>query len=99
MVKAIKNLHIHATKQAEVAADIHSKFARKYKCIILDRLKPDLIGLLPSEDVFWWRGGVKTHLFFYFLFNVKEDMTMKKKLLDEVKLKPIFKPVERVETN
>ena len=59
MVKARWDVHIYSTKQAEVVAYIQSKFARKYKCIVLDRLKLDLIGLLASEDVFQWRGGGK----------------------------------------
>ena len=64
MVKAMWDSHIYTTKQAEVAADIQSKFAKKYKCVVLDKLKLDLSGLLASEDVFQWRGGGKTHLFF-----------------------------------
>ena len=63
MVKAMWDSHIYATKQVEVAAVIQSKFVRKYKSIVLDKLKPDLSGLLASEDVFQWRGGGKTHLF------------------------------------
>ena len=52
MVKAMWDSHIYATNQASVAAYIQSKFAGKYKCIVLDKLRPDLIGLLASEDVF-----------------------------------------------
>ena len=74
--------HIYATKQAEVTADIQRKFARKYKCILVDKLRPDLSGLLASEDVFQWRGGGKTHMFFYFLFDKQEDRTVKADLLD-----------------
>ena len=46
MVKAMWDFHIYATKQAEVATDIQSRFAKKYK------LKPYLSDLLASEDVF-----------------------------------------------
>ena len=52
MVKVMWDSHIYATKQGEVAADIQSKFARKYKCIVLDKLKPNLSGLLANEYVF-----------------------------------------------
>ena len=99
MVKAMWNSHIYATKQAEVAADIQSKFAKKYKCVIPDKLRPDLFGLLASEDVFQWRGGGKTHLFFYFFFDKQEDRIVKADLLDEVRLKRIFEPLEAVEPN
>ena len=66
VVKAMWDAHVYATNQASVAADIQSKFARKYKCVVLDKLRPDLAGLLASEDFYQWRGGGKTHLFFYF---------------------------------
>ena len=52
MVKAMWDFHIYATNQASVAADIQSKFVEKYKCVVLDKLKPGLAGLLASEDVF-----------------------------------------------
>ena len=52
VVKAMWDAHIYATNQASVAADIQSKFAGKYKCVVLDKLRPDLVGLLASEDVF-----------------------------------------------
>ena len=93
MVKAIWNSHIYATKQAEVAAIIYSKFARKYKYVVLDKLRPNLSSLLASKDVFHWRGGGKTHLFFYFFFNKQEDRTIYADLLDKVRLKRIFKPL------
>ena len=86
MVKAMWNSHIYATNQASVAADIQSKFVGKYKCIVLDKLRPDLAGLLASEDVFQWRGGGKTHLFFYLLFDKQEDKSVKPDLLDKVRL-------------
>ena len=73
VVKAMWDAHIYATNQASVAADIQSKFAGKYKCVVLDKLRPDLAGLLASEDVYQWRGGGKTHLFFYFLFDKQEN--------------------------
>ena len=98
MVKAMWDSHIYATKQGEVTTDIQSKFAGKYKCVVLDKLRPDLTGLLPSEDVYQWRGG-KTHLFFYFFFDKQEDMTVKPDLLDKVRLKCIFKPLEAAESN
>ena len=62
MVKAMWDSHIYTAKQAKVAADMQSKFARKYKCVVLDRLKPDIARLLSNEDVFEWRGGGKTHI-------------------------------------
>ena len=99
MVKAMWDFRIYAKKQVEVAADIQSKFARKYKCIVLDKLKLDLFGLLASEDVFQWKGGGKTHLFFYFLFDKMEDRAVKAGLLDEARLKCIFKPLEAAEPN
>ena len=52
MVKALWDLHIYATEQAKVAVNIQSKFAREYKCIVLDRLRPNIAGLIGSEDVF-----------------------------------------------
>ena len=91
--------HIYATKQALVVADIQSKFVGKYKCVVLDKLRPDLTGLLANEDVFHWRGSGKTHLFFYFFFDKQEDRTVKANLLDEVKLKCIFEPLEAAEPN
>ena len=99
MVKAMWNSHIYATNQASVAADIQSKFAGKYKCVVLDKLRLDLAGLLASEDVFQWRGGGKTHLFFYFLFDKQEDRSVKPDVLDEVRLKRIFEPLEAAEPN
>ena len=63
VVKAMWDSHIYTTNQASVAADIQSKFAEKYKCVVLDKLRPDLAGLLASEDVFQWRGGGKTPIF------------------------------------
>ena len=99
VVKAMWDAHIYATNQASVAADIQSKFAGKYKCVILDKLRPDLGGLLASEDVYQWRGGGKTHLFFYFLFDKQEDRSVKPDLLDEVRLRHIFEPLEAAEPN
>ena len=99
MVKAMWDAHVYATNQASVAADIQSKFAGKYKCVVLDKLRPDLAGLFASEDVYQWRGGGKTHLFFYFLFNKQEDMSVKPDLLDEVTLRRIFEPLEAIEPN
>ena len=99
VVKAMWDVHIYATNQASVAADIQSKFAGKYKCVELDKLRPDLAGLLASEDVFQWRGGGKTHLFFYFLFDKQEDRSVKLVLLDEVRLRCIFEPLEAAEPN
>ena len=99
VVKAMWDAHIYATNQASVAADIQSKFAGKYKCVILDKLRPELTGLLASEDVFQWRGGGKTHLFFYFLFDKQEDRSVKPDLLDEVRLRCIFEPLEAAEPN
>ena len=99
VVKAMWDAYIYATNQASVAADIQSKFAGKYKCVVLDKLRPDLAGLLASEDVFQWRGGGKTHLFFYFLFDKQEDRSVKPDLLDEVRLKRIFEPLEAAEPN
>ena len=99
MVKAMWDSHIYATKQAEVAANIQSKFARKYKCVVLDKLRLDLSSLLTSEDVFQWIGGGRTHLFFYFCFDKQEDRTIKGDLLNEVRLKSIFEPLEAAETN
>ena len=52
IMRAIWNSHRYATNQASVAADIQRKFAEKYKCIVLDKLRPDFVGLLASEDVF-----------------------------------------------
>ena len=52
VVKAMWDAHIYATNQASVAADIQSKFVGKYKCVVLDKLRPNLAGLLASEDVF-----------------------------------------------
>ena len=52
IVKAMWDSHISATNQALVVVDIQSKFARKYKCVVLDKLRPDLTSLLDSEDVF-----------------------------------------------
>ena len=52
MVKAMWDSYIYATNQASVAADIQSKFAGKYKYVVLDKLRPDLAGLLANEDVF-----------------------------------------------
>ena len=66
---------------------------------MLDKLRPNVAGLLASEDVFQWRGGGKTHLFFYFLFDKQEDRSVKPDLLDEVRLKRIFEPLEAVEPN
>ena len=99
MVKVMWDAHIYATKQAEVASDIQSKFARKYKCVVLDRLRPDIAGLIGSEDVFQWRGGGKTHLFFYFLFDAKDEMPVKAEVLDESKMNRIFEPLEGSERN
>ena len=99
VVKAMWDAHIYATNQALVAADIQSKFAGKYKCVVLDKLRPELAGLLASEDVFQWRGGGKTHLFFYFLFDKQEDRFVKRDLLDEVRLRRIFEPLEAAEPN
>ena len=99
VVKAMWDSHIYATNQASVAADIQSKFAGKYKCVVMDKLRPDLAGLLANEDVFQWRGGGKTHLFFYFLFDKQEDRSVKPDLLDEVRLTRIFEPLEAVESN
>ena len=86
VVKAMWDGHIYATNQALVVADIQSKFAGKYKCVVLDKLRLDLAGLLASKDVSQWRGGGKTHLFFYFLFDKQEDRSVKPDLLDEVTL-------------
>ena len=99
MVKAMWDALIYTTNQASVAVDIQSKFARRYKCVILDKLRPDLAGLLASEDVFQWRGGGKTHLFFYFLFDKQEVRSVKPDLLDEVRLRRIFEPLEAAEPN
>ena len=99
VVKAMWDSHIYATNQASVVADIQSKFAGKYKCVVLDKLRPDLASLLASEDVFQWRGGGKTHLFFYFLFDKQEDRSVKPDLLDKVRLKRIFEPLEAAEPN
>ena len=99
IVKAMWDSHIYATKQPSVAGDIQSKFAGKYKCVVLDKLRPDLASLLASEDVFQWRGGGKTLLLFYFLFDKQEDRTVKVDLLDKVRLKRIFEPLEAVEPN
>ena len=99
VVKAMWDAHIYATNQASVAADIQSKFTGKYKCVVLDKLRPDLAGLLASEDVFQWRGGGKTHLFFYFLFDKQEDRSVKPDLLDDVRLRRIFEPLEAAEPN
>ena len=99
VVKAMWDAHIYATNQALVAADIQSKFAGKYKCVVLDKLRPDLTGLLTSEDVFQWRGGGKAHLFFYFLFDKQEDRSVKLDLLDEVRLRRIFEPLKAAEPN
>ena len=99
VVKAMWDAHIYATNQALVAADIHSKFAGKYKYVVLDKLRPDLAGLLASEDVYQWRGGGKTHLFFYFLFDKHEDRSVKPDLLDKVRLRRIFEPLEAAEPN
>ena len=99
VVKAMWDSHIYATNQALVAADIQSKFTRKYKCVVLDKLRPDLAGLLASEDVFQWRGGGKTHLLFYFLFDKQEDRSVKPNLLDKVRFKRIFEPLEAAEPN
>ena len=52
IMKAMWDSHIYATKQALIAMDIQSKFAGKYKCAVLDKLRPDLAGLLASEDVY-----------------------------------------------
>ena len=52
VVKAMWDAYIYATNQTSVAADIQSKFTGKYKCVVLDKLRPDLTGLLASEDVF-----------------------------------------------
>ena len=52
VVKAMWDSHIYATNQTSVATDIQSKFVGKYKCVVLDKLWPDLTGLLASEDVF-----------------------------------------------
>ena len=99
VVKAMWDAHIYATNQASVAADIQSKFAGKYKCVVLDKLRPDLAGLLASEDVFQWRGGGKTHLFFYFLFDKQEDRSVKPDLHDEMRLRRIFEPLEAAKPN
>ena len=99
VVKSMWDFHIYATNQASIAVDIQSKFVGKYKCVVLDKLRPDLAGLLASEDVFQWRGGGKTHLFFYFLFDKQEDRSMKLDLLDEMRLKRIFEPLEAAEPN
>ena len=99
MVKAMWDAHIYATNQASVAVDIQSKFVGKYKCVVLDKLRPDLAGLLASEDVYQWRGGGKTHLFFYFLFDKQEDKSIKPDLFDEVRFRRIFEPLEAVEPN
>ena len=99
MVKAMWDSHIYATKQAQVGVDIQRKFTGKYKCIVLDKLRPDLVGLFGNEDVFLWRDGGKIHLFFYFLFDKQEDRIVKPDLLDEVRLKHIFKPLEAAERN
>ena len=63
------------------------------------RQTPDLAGLLASKDVYQWRGGGKTHLFFYFLFNKLEDRYVKLDLLDEVRLRRIFEPLEAAKPN
>ena len=55
VVKAMWDSHIYATNQASIAVDIQSKFAGKYKCVVLDKLRLDLVDLLASEDVFQWR--------------------------------------------
>ena len=99
VVKAMWDFHIYTTNQALVAADIQSKFVGKYKCIVLDKLRPNLASLLASEGVFQWRGGGKTHLFFYFLFDKQEDRFFKPDLLDKVRLKRIFEPLEAAESN
>ena len=99
MVKAMWDAHIYAINQASVAEDIQSKFVGKYKCVVLDKLRPDLTDLLANEDVFQWRGGGKTHLFFYFLFDKQGDRSVKPDLLDEVRLKCIFEPLEAAEPN
>ena len=99
VVKAMWDAHIYTTNQASVAADIQSKFAGKYKCVVLDKLRPDLAGLLASEDVYQWRGGGKTHLFFYFLFDKQDDKSVKPDLLNEMRLRFIFEPLEAAEPN
>ena len=99
VVTAMWDAHIYATNQASVAADIQSKFVGKYKCVVLDKLRPDLAGLLANEDVYQWRGGGKTHLFFYFLFDKQKDKSVKPELLDEVRFKRIFEPLEAAEPN
>ena len=99
VVKAMWDAHIYATNQASVAADIQSKFAGKYKCVVLDKLRPDLAGLVANEDVYQWRGGGKTHLFFYFLFDKQEDRSVKPHLLDKVRFRRIFQPLEAAEPN
>ena len=40
--KAMWDAHIYATNQASVATDIQSKFAGKYKCVVLDKLRLDV---------------------------------------------------------
>lgn len=100
MVKVMWDAHIYATKQTGVAADIQSKFARKYKCLVLDKARPDIAGVIGSEDVFQWRGGGKIHLFFYFLFlDAKDDMPVKAEVLDESRMKRLFEPLESSERN
>ena len=99
VVKAMWDAHIYTTNQASVAVDIQSKFAGKYKCFVLDKLRLDLTGLLASEDVYQWRGGGKAHMFFYFLFDKQEDRFVKPDLLDEVRLRCIFEPLEAAEPN
>ena len=99
MVKAMWDSYIYTTNQALVVADIQSKFTGKYKCVVLEKLRPNLAGLLASEDVIQSRGGGKTHLFFYFLFDKQEDRSVKPDLLDEVRLKCIFEPLEAAKSN
>ena len=99
VVKAMWDAHIYTTNQASVVADIQRKFAGKYKCVVLDKLRPDLASLLAREDVYQWRGGGKTHLFFYFLFDKQEDRSVKPDLLDEARLRRIFEPLEAAESN
>ena len=63
MIKAMWNAHIYSTKEEEVVANIQSKFAKKYICIVMDRQRSKIFDLISSEEVFQ-KEKVESHTIF-----------------------------------
>jgi hypothetical protein len=93
-VKALWEKFVTTKENAQTSDEMRCSFEKKYKCFQMDRRSSPISYIMSVDEVIYWHGVGKAHIYFWFLF---ESESYRAEILKDQRLIFIFNDLELIE--